>query len=169
MTPTSIPNALRCISGRSESTCNLFSLTTQSKSISQPRTALLLLLAVTLLLEGLELLLGDRLATSLCLQAAAIVAICGSIYVEESVHLPLAFVCVIVHLRTRVGLLHLASEAIEVCLSQVLLTLRIGQANRRSLSLFIFIFFIRFTSVVCVWVVAAVDSWVVTSPFALRR
>lgn len=161
------PNcSLVYISGRSESTCHLFALTTQAGSVAQPRTALLFLLAVSLLLEGLELLLGECLAAALCPQAAAIVAIRSSVYVEESVHLPLAFVRVIVHLWANVGLLKLASEAIEVCLSQIVLALRVGKTSRGSGSLLIFLVFIRFTSVVCVWIVATVDSGVVTTPLA---
>jgi hypothetical protein len=92
----------------------------------QPSTALLFLLVVTLFLVGLELLLAECLAAALCLETAPIMAVCSCIYIEEGRHLPVALVFVIVHIRTGVGLLELACEAVEVGLRLVLLAVGCG-------------------------------------------
>jgi hypothetical protein len=81
--------------------------------VSQPSAALLFLFVLTLFLNSLELLLGQGLAATLCLETATVVAIGGCVYVEEGGHLPLTLVLIVVHLWTDTILLVLAVEAIE--------------------------------------------------------
>lgn len=67
----------------------LFPLPPRRKSVSQPSTTLLFLLAVPLLLECPELLFRQSLATTFGLEAASVMAIGSSIYIEEGCHLAL--------------------------------------------------------------------------------
>jgi hypothetical protein len=140
-------------------------------SVKEPGTALLFLLRMALVLEGLELLLVESLCAALCFETATVVTVGGSINVEERIHLTLALVLVIVHLRPLTSLLELAGETIELRRGGVLLTRVVwstgggGSGSFLGLLLFLSCLF----GIVCVWIIAAMNGWIVTTPLASRR
>lgn len=94
-------------------------------------------------------------------------AIRSSIDIEEGVHLTFALVLIVMHLRTHVRLLEFASEAVEVSCGSVVSAIGIWDTSRsRSRLLCLLFLFCRLLRVVCIWVVATMNGWIVASPLA---
>lgn len=141
---------------------------------AEPGFALLFFLLLAPLVVFLELLLGESFCAALCLETAAVVAVCSGIYVEKGIHLPLAFIFVVVKLRSLASLLELASEAVKLSSSGVVTSRAVwcvesgsGGCCRRCLCFFLFLG--GLPGVVCVRIVAAMDCGIVSTPLAPGR
>ena len=91
----------------------VYNFLSSSISIPQPCPPFLLFLLPALLLERLQLLFTQLLATSLCPQTPPVVTVRSSIDVEERIHLPLALVLVVELFGVQICRLPSSGEAIE--------------------------------------------------------
>lgn len=137
---------------------------------AEPGFALLFFLLLAPLVVLLELLLGESFCAALCLETAAVVAVCSGIYVEEGMHLPFAFILVVVELRSLASLLELACEAVKLSGSCVVMSRSVWCVESGSSSRFCLLLFLGgFPGVVCVRIVAAMDCGIVSTPLAPGR
>ena len=144
-------------------------------SVPKPSAALLFLLLATLVLEVLELLLGQVLVAALRLETTSIMAIGGCIDIKVGVHLASALVLIVVMLRVHSGLLVATSVTIELCSGGVVSGIGVGQSSSSGGGsgsgggFCLLLLPLGFARIIRVRVIVTMDGRVVASVLALRR